>query len=80
MKYTLYWQKVKDYRGNTEEKFEISKNKNRTTKYSYGKGRIYSDRVFLLKKALESLITKEKVNYWRGQYEIHFMLAKSERL
>ena len=27
MKYILYWQKVKDYRGNTEEKFEISKNK-----------------------------------------------------
>ena len=27
MKCILYWQKVKDYRGNTEEKFEISKNK-----------------------------------------------------
>ena len=27
MEYILYWQKVKDYRGNTEEKFEISKNK-----------------------------------------------------
>ena len=27
MEYSLYWQKVKDYRGNTEEKFENSKNK-----------------------------------------------------
>ena len=27
MKYILYWQIVKDYRGNTEEHFEISVNK-----------------------------------------------------
>ena len=27
MEYILYWQTVKDYRGNTEEHFEISKNK-----------------------------------------------------
>ena len=27
MEYILYWQTVKDYRGNTEEHFEISRNK-----------------------------------------------------
>ncbi len=27
MEYIMYWQTVKDYRGNTEEHFEISKNK-----------------------------------------------------
>ena len=27
MEYILYWQTVKDYRGNTEEHFEISGNK-----------------------------------------------------
>ncbi len=27
MKYIMYWQTVRDYRGNTEEHFEISKNK-----------------------------------------------------
>ncbi len=35
MEYILYWQTVKDYRGNTEEHSEISKNK----KYLEGKKR-----------------------------------------
>ena len=27
MEYIMYWQTIKDYKGNTEEHFEISKNK-----------------------------------------------------
>ena len=27
MEYIVYWQTIKDYKGNTEEHFEISKNK-----------------------------------------------------